>query len=152
MKKSFLSASLFLISLALVLGSLESRAEVTIRVTNYLGSRVMIAFCWGGRTADQNRRAGWYYVLGYETKDIVLDADYSYTWDEFGYYATGGGKVWSANSSPGASAGRVIIDPDGPFKGHPKDRIDGGQEVHFKKIKLTPLKDPEDGVGAVSFN
>jgi hypothetical protein len=95
---------------------------------------VYLAFCWGDMPDDQ--RQGWYTVAPGKFEAFTLkNAVYNLTAQDFGYYATGGGKVWAGKASDTRTLS-VIINPHKPFAGRRNDPIAGGQKVYFKRLTL----------------
>jgi hypothetical protein len=88
-----------------------------------------------------------------ESRTITFkDAVYALTAQDFGYYATGGGKVWAGKSNDERPLA-VIIHPKGKFGGHPGDSIDGGKRVYFRHISLKQTDDSrENGSATLTFN
>ena len=130
----------------------SSYAAVTITIQNNRDHNLSFAFCWAGFDQPDDRRIGWYNVKAGESKTFTFkDADYPLTAQDFGYYATGGGKVWSGKADDERPL-PVIIHLKRAFKGHPEDPIDGGKKVYFRHIKLKQASnDPANGSATLNF-
>jgi len=130
----------------------SSYAAVTITIQNNRDHNLSFAFCWAGFDQPDDRRIGWYNVKAGESKTFTFkDADYPLTAQDFGYYATGGGKVWSGKADDERPL-PVIIHLKRAFKGHPEDPIDGGKKVYFRHINLKQASnDPANGSATLNF-
>ena len=130
-----------------------SRAAVKITVQNNRGHSLSFAFCWAGFDKPDDRRIGWYNVNAGESKTFTFnDAQYALTAQDFGYYAMGGGKVWTGKADDERPL-PVIIHLKRAFKGNPEDPIDGGRKVYFRHIKLKETSDDKvNGSGTLTFN
>ncbi|MDD2452660.1 MAG: hypothetical protein PHI81_03235 [Synergistaceae bacterium] len=130
----------------------SSLAAVKITVQNNRSHSLSFAFCWAGFDIPDDRRIGWYNVKAGESKTFTFkDADYPLTAQDFGYYATGGGKVWSGKADDERPL-PVIIHLKRAFKGHPEDPIDGGKKVYFRHINLKQASnDPANGSATLNF-
>ncbi len=105
-----------------------------------------------GSTKPDDRRIGWYNVKAGESKTFTFnDAQYALTAQDFGYYAMGGGKVWTGRRMTSVPL-PVIIHPKQAFKGSPEDSIDGGRK-YFRHIKLKETSDDKvNGSATLTFN
>jgi hypothetical protein len=131
----------------------SSSAAVTITIQNNRDHNLSLAFRWAGFDTPDDRRIGWYNVKAGESKTFTFkDAEYALTAQDFGYYATGGGKVWKGKADDERPL-PVIIHPKQAFKGSPDDPIDGGRKVYFRHIKLKETSDDrENGSATLTFN
>ena len=119
----------------------DEGVTITITVNNYRSHIISIAFCWAGFDAEDDRRLGWYNVNPGESKTFpIVEADYRLTSGSFGFYAMGGGNVWSGNLR------NVVIHKSKAFDGNPDDPIEGGETVGFQKIELS-----ENGAATLNF-
>ena len=130
----------------------SSCAAVSITIHNNRDHNLSFAFCWAGFDKPDDRRTGWYNVKAGESKTFTFkDAQYALTAQDFGYYATGGGKVWSGKADDERPL-PVIIHLKRAFKGHPEDPIDGGKKVYFRHINLKQASnDPANGSATLNF-
>jgi hypothetical protein len=152
-KAFFTAFSVIFVAVSIISVSLVSEAEarITISVKNATKDKVYIAFCWGDFPDEKRpgRRQGWSGVAAGETKKITFeDAMIGFTYERFGYYAQGGGKVWAGTSSNGIS---VIIHPNNSFKGHTQDPISGGKKVYFHRVSLKQIGDTEHATGSITL-
>ena len=131
----------------------SSLAAVKITVQNNRSHSLSFAFCWAGFDKPDDRRIGWYTVNAGESKTFTFnDAQYALTAQDFGYYAMGGGKVWTGKADDERPL-PVIIHLKRAFKGNPEDPIDGGRKVYFRHIKLKETSDDKvNGSGTLTFN
>jgi hypothetical protein len=153
MKKFKTFYALLCAVLAAVCLALPSEAEVKITIKNNRSHNLSLAFRWAGFDSPDDRRSGWYGVKAGESRTITFkDAVYALTAQDFGYYATGGGKVWAGKSNDERPLA-VIIHPKSKFGGHPDDSIDGGKKVYFRHISLKQTDDSrENGNATLTFN
>ena len=131
----------------------SSCAAVTITIHNNRDHNMSFAFCWAGFDKPDDRRSGWYNVRGGESKTLTFeDAVYALTEQDFGFYATGGGKVWRGSPEDERPL-PVIIHPKQAFRGGPEDPVDGGKKVYFRRIHLKETgSDRKDGKATLTFN
>jgi hypothetical protein len=154
--KKFL-VSLLLVLLIVVCVASTSDAIVKITIKNNRNHDLSLAFRWLGLSGfnEEAKRSGWYGVKAGESRTITFeDAEWYLTGGEFGYYATGGGKVWAGKSSDEDPL-KVIIHPKGKFDGHPDAPIKGGKVVYFRHVnlKLTNESNPQGPSAAtLTFN
>ena len=124
-----------------------------ITVKNNRDHNLSLAFRWAGFDLPDDRRSGWYIVPSGESKTFTFkDAYYPMTAEGFGYYATGGEKVWAGKSGDEHMA--VIIHPKNKFSGHPDDPISGGKKVVFRRVALKETDDGtrENATATLTFN
>lgn len=131
----------------------QSDAAIKITVKNNRNHTLTLAFRWAGFDSPDDRRSGWYSVKAGESKTITLKkATYALTAQDFGYYATGGGKVWKGSAKDKRPL-KTVIHPKKAFSGHPEDPINGGVTVYFRHIKLKETGNTrEDGSATLTFN
>jgi len=131
----------------------SSYAAVTITIQNNRDHNLSFAFCWAGFDQPDDRRIGWYNVKAGESKTFTFkDAQYALTEQYFGYYAVGGGKVWTGRANDERPL-PVIIHPKQAFKGNPEDPIEGGKKVYFRHLKLKETSDDRvNGSATLTFN
>ena len=149
--RKFVSA--FCVFAASLIFASSSCAAVTITIHNNRDHNLSFAFCWAGFDKPDDRRIGWYNVKAGESKTFTFnDAQYALTAQDFGYYAMGGGKVWTGKADDERPL-PVIIHPKQAFKGSPDDPIDGGRKVYFRHIKLKETSDDMvNGSATLTFN
>jgi hypothetical protein len=145
MKKFNVFFTAFCVIFAALCIASASEAKVTITVNNNRSYSLKMAFRWSGFDLPDDRRSGWFTVPANTTKKFTIDVAYALTADSFGYYATGGGKVWQGKSGDLA----VIIHPTKNFSGHPDTKISGGKKVYFRRVKLKGSE--ETGRGTLNF-
>jgi hypothetical protein len=144
------SLALFL-AMAVFIAAPRAEAEIKVTIKNNRSHSMSFAFCWAGFDTPDDRRSGWYNVNAGETRTITLkDAVYALTAQGFGYYAKGGGGVWSGRTNDERRL--VIIHPTSAFSGHPDNPISGGERVYFRYIKLTAAANRQDGSVSLTFN
>jgi hypothetical protein len=133
--------------------SAKADAVIKITVKNNRDHNLSLAFRWAGFDTPDDKRSGWHTVKAGESRTITFkDAVYALTAQDFGYYATGGGKVWQGSAND-ERPNPVIIHPKNKFDGHPEDPISGGKQVYFRHVKLKQTDDSrENGSAALTFN
>jgi hypothetical protein len=133
--------------------SAKADAEVKITIKNNRSHNLSLAFRWAGFDTPDDKRSGWYTVKAGESRTITFeDAVYALTAEDFGYYATGGGKVWQG-SADDERPHPVIIHPKKKFSGHPEDPISGGKKVYFRHVSLKETDGSrENGSATLTFN
>lgn len=153
MKKFLKFVSAFCVFAAALSFASSSCAAVSITIQNNREHNLSFAFCWAGFDKPDDRRIGWYNVKAGESKTFTFkDAQYALTAQDFGYYAMGGGKVWTGKADDERPL-PVIIHPKQAFKGSPDDPIDGGRKVYFRHIKLKETSDDKvNGSATLTFN
>lgn len=157
MKKSAALRLLAIFLLAILFGGgLSARrgeSAITITINNNRPHALFMAFRWSGFDLPYDRRSGWYNVKAQSSRTITFkNAVYPLTAEDFGYYAKGGGLVWSGKEDV-ENPMAVIINPKKAFGGHPEDPVEGGEKVYFRPVKLRRIQGSDtDGEGALTFN
>ena len=152
--KNFRKFVLFFCVFAAALSFTESScAAVKITIQNNRDHNLSLAFRWAGFDTPDDRRSGWYTVKSGESKTFNFeDAVYALTEQDFGFYATGGGKTWRGSPEDERPL-PVIIHPKQAFQGGPDDPVDGGKKVFFRHINLKETgNDRKDGSATLTFN
>jgi hypothetical protein len=157
MKKRFKQGARWQILLVLaltILFSATAAAAIKVTIRNNRNHTISVAFRWSGFDTYDDRRAGWYVVKAGGTKTVnFASAAYALTAQDFGYYAYGGGKVWSGKNTDSRPL-PVIIHPKNKFGGHPNGSINGGKRVYFRRMNLkeTPGSGRENATATLTFN
>ncbi|MDR1622939.1 MAG: hypothetical protein LBS00_11245 [Synergistaceae bacterium] len=96
--KKFWAVPLVLAAALTVSFSAPAETAVTVAIRNNRSHNMSFAFRWTG--FDDDNRSGWYTVKAGETRTIMFkDVVYVFTSPDFGYYATGGGRVWPGSAN-----------------------------------------------------
>ncbi|MDL2271709.1 hypothetical protein LJC23_01600 [Desulfovibrio sp. OttesenSCG-928-I05] len=107
-----------------------------------------MSFCfrWAGFDSPDDRVKGWYNVPAGATKTFTFsEVIYAHTSGSFGYYASGGNKVWTGDLKGWISPGKA-------FTGTPDRVASGGKKVGYRKITLRVGSNREDGSATLTFN
>jgi opacity protein-like surface antigen len=151
MQRTKFTAAFLAVLLAVCFAAASADAAIKITIKNNRNHNMTFAFRWSGFDLPDDRRSGWYNVPSGESKTFTFkDADYFLTAQDFGYYATGGGKVWQGKSGDERPLD-VIINPNGKFSGHPDDPITGGKKVFFRHVALKETG-ANDATATLTFN
>lgn len=124
-----------------------AEAKVSITIKNNRSHSLSFAFRWAGFDMPDDTVKGWYNVPAGATKTFTFsDAVYALTSDSFGYYATGGKKVWKGDLKGWVSSSGKA------FSGNPDEPPSDAKSVGFRKITLKAGSSREDGSATLTFN